>query len=261
MFGTYIGNNKMLVKLAYGGMLQISSDDLSLMPSLVTTGVIEAPLTKFFINYIKPGQTIVDIGANVGYFTILAAKLVGITGKIIGFEANPNVYEILKDNISMNWLNQQTILYNKAIYSKDTLLNFHSSHKFHGDSSIHLIEKNENALSFYTTIQVEAIPLDSQFNKLEYIDLLKIDIEGGEYQAFLGMLNLIEQKKIKQIIFEWNKTMLGDEYSEFISLLNLIHQKYNGDFYILDQEGNPTPTTIDMITSIDFYPFALIKFT
>ncbi|GAB6462435.1 hypothetical protein bcgnr5371_19560 [Bacillus cereus] len=260
MFGTYIGNNKMLVKLAYNGTLSISSDDLSLMPSLVTSGSIEVPLTKFFINQIKPGQTIIDIGTNVGYFTILAAMLVGNEGKIFGFEANPTVYEFLKDNISMNWLTKQTTLYNKAVYSKNTNLNFHSSHKFHGDSSIHMRAEDENVSDFYTTISVEAIALDDQFSNLNQIDLIKIDIEGGEYQAFLGMMNLIKQKKIKQIIFEWNKKMLGDEHIKFISLLNELHEKYSGSFYILDQDGNPTPTTVDTITSIEFYPFTLIKF-
>lgn len=260
MFGTYIGNNKMLIKLAYNGMLQISSNDLSLMPSLVTTGVIEAPLTKFFINYIKPSQTIIDIGTNVGYFTILAAKMVGDKGKVIGFEANPTVYEILKDNISMNWLAERTELYNKAVYSENTTLAFHSSQKFHGDSSIKTRPSNANILDSYTNINISAVTLDKQLEELDQIDFLKIDIEGGEYHAFLGMMQLIKQNKIKNIIFEWNKIMLADEHTVFESLLYEIQQKYNGEFYILDQEGNPKSTTLNMITSLDFYPFALIQF-
>ncbi|WP_369900228.1 FkbM family methyltransferase [Bacillus manliponensis] len=261
MFGTYIGNNKMLVKLAYNGMLNISSEDLSLMPSLVTTGIIEAPLTKFFINQIKPGNIVIDIGTNVGYFTILAAKLVGTQGKVFGFEANPEVFELLKDNISMNWLSEQTKLYNIAIYSKNKNLTFHSSDRFHGDSSINIRPEDENRTDPYTLLNIKANTLDNQFQHLKQIDLIKIDIEGGEYHAFLGMMELIKQHKINQIVFEWNKIMLGTDCDDFVALLNKIKEKYNGMYYLLDSEGNPVPTTLDAITPVDFYPFVLLKFS
>lgn len=260
MFGTYIGNDKMLIKTAYNGMLTISSKDLSLMPSLVTNGVIEAPLTKFFINSIKSGQTVVDIGANIGYYTVLAGKLVGNQGKVIGYEANPEIFPLLKDNISMNWLNQQTKLQNKAIYSKESTIKFYTSSKFQGDSSINLSTTNEMNSGKYLSINVEAVSLNKELQNIDSIDLLKIDIEGGEYHAFLGMMELIEQKKIKRIIFEWNKTMLGDDAENFVEVIREILYNNDGLIYTLDQEGQPSPTFLDLITSTDFYPFAMIEF-
>jgi predicted methyltransferase len=59
------------------------------MPALTTWGAIEPPLTKFFASSLKPGHTIVDVGTNVGYFTVLAAKIIGTEGRVIAFEANP----------------------------------------------------------------------------------------------------------------------------------------------------------------------------
>ncbi|MFF3922074.1 FkbM family methyltransferase [Paenibacillus lactis] len=260
MHGTYIGNDKMLVKLAYNAFLTISSKDLSVMPLLVSTGIFEAPLTKFFLTNVKPGNVVVDIGTNVGYFTVLASKLVGDQGRVIGFEANPELVLNVKDNLAMNWTTENTKIINKAVYSQNTVLNFRTSEKFHAYSSIHEKPKDENLVDNYSLIEVNAVTLDSELQDIEFIDLLKIDIEGGEYHAFLGMMGLIERKRIKRITFEWNRPMLGDEAEKFLRLISDILNRLSGRLYLIDQEGNTDPTTLKEISSVEFYPFALIEF-
>lgn len=260
MYGTYIGDNKMLIKLAYNGYLTISSRDLSIMPTLVTTGMFEVPLTKYFLSQIKSGFTVVDVGANVGYFTILASKLVGNTGKVIGFEANSELVSIIKDNLAMNWLTENTTILNKAVYSENKVLRFLSSERFHAYSSIHEKPKDDNLIDAYSSKDVNAVSLDSELHDIRQIDLLKIDIEGGEYQAFLGMMGLIENKRIKRITFEWNKPMLGEEAQPFLILISDMLNRLGGRLFFLDIEGNQVPTTLKEISSMDFYPFALLEF-
>ncbi|WP_028589695.1 FkbM family methyltransferase [Paenibacillus massiliensis] len=260
MHGTYIGNNKMLVKLAFNAMLTISSNDYSLMPILVTSGAFEAPLTKYFIKHVKPGNVVVDVGTNVGYFTLLSAKLVGTSGKVIGYEANPEMYSFAQDNIAMNWLTDQVTLVNKAIYSENRQLQFQTSERFHGYSSINERPTDELVRDQFTCIEVEAVTLDSELEAIDRIDLLKIDIEGGEYQAFLGAIDSIKSKKIRKISFEWNKPMLGGEAEPFIYLLSDILNVHGGKLFLLNAEGDPTPATLKEITAVDFYPFVLIEF-
>jgi FkbM family methyltransferase len=253
MFGTYIGNNKMLVKTVYGGMLTISSEDLSLMPSLVVNGAIEGSLTHYFYKHVKKGETVIDVGTNIGYFTIMAGLLVGKEGRVIGFEANPNVYELTKDNLSINWLKAHAKVYNKAIYSKETTLDFYTSDKFQGDSSIH-VKEDESVKK----ILIEANSLDNLLSDLNQIDLVKIDIEGAEYHAFLGMNELIEKGKIKRIVFEWNKTMLGEDAENLEELLAKYIKK--GQLYAITNDGEKSPMSLYMLTQKDFYPHALIEF-
>lgn len=250
----------MLIKLAYNGYLTISSRDLSIMPTLVTTGMFEVPLTKYFLSQIKSGFTVVDVGANVGYFTILASKLVGNTGKVIGFEANSELVSIIKDNLAMNWLTENTTILNKAVYSENKVLRFLSSERFHAYSSIHEKPKDDNLIDAYSSKDVNAVSLDSELHDIRQIDLLKIDIEGGEYQAFLGMMGLIENKRIKRITFEWNKPMLGEEAQPFLILISDMLNRLGGRLFFLDIEGNQVPTTLKEISSMDFYPFALLEF-
>jgi uncharacterized YccA/Bax inhibitor family protein len=99
MRGTYIGGQRMLVVTVYGGKLIIPSMDLSLSPELIISGSLELPLTKYLIKNIKQGFTVFDIGANLGYFTVLLGMLVGPTGKVFAYEPNPYLNSLLFDNL------------------------------------------------------------------------------------------------------------------------------------------------------------------
>lgn len=260
MRGTYIGRDRMLIDLVYGGMLVVPADDYSLMPALTTWGAIEPPLTKFFAGHVKPGHTIVDVGANVGYFTVLAAKLVGTQGRIIAFEANPATCDLLKDNLSLNWLTDHDItVRTEAAYSDNTTVKFHASAKFVGDSSIQQRPAHAHRRDEITMIEVPAVRLDDALAGLPVIDLLKIDIEGGEFHAFTGMMNLIKEDRIRRIVFEWNAIMLGPDTERFAALLRTVRDDYGGAFRVLDQEGQPSPVTIDELVQVPFYPFAVIE--
>jgi FkbM family methyltransferase len=259
MRGTYIGQDRMLIDLAYGGMLVVPSDDYSLMPSLVTWGAIEPPLTKFFTTAVLPGHTVVDIGANVGYFTVLAAKRVGPTGRVVAFEANPATCALLRDNLSLNWLTDHDVtIRNEAAHSENASIKFHASARFVGDSSTQERPEHEHRIDEITTIEVPAVRLDDALAAIPAIDLLKIDIEGGEYRAFLGMMGLIRERRIRRIVFEWNAVMLGEDRGRFVDVLRQIRDEHGGVFHGLDRDGRPGPVSIDRLTEVPFYPFALI---
>ncbi|GAA2356685.1 FkbM family methyltransferase [Dactylosporangium salmoneum] len=262
MHGTYIGNDRMLIELAYGGMLVVPSDDYSLMPALTTWGAIEPPLTRYFATAVHPGQTVVDVGANVGYFTVLAARQVGAGGRVVAFEANPATAGLLRDNLSLNWLTDHDIVVRtEAAYSGNGSIGFHASSRFVGDSSTQRRPEHEHRLDDITTIQVPAVRLDDALAHLPHIDLLKIDIEGGEFHAFQGMMGLIRARRIGRIVFEWNAVMLGEDRAPFAGILRTIRDECGGGFYALDQEGRPAPLAIDQLEQVPFYPFALIDFS
>jgi FkbM family methyltransferase len=261
MRGTYIGRDRMLIDLAYGGMLIVPSDDYSLMPILATRGAIEPPLTNYVTATVHAGHTVVDIGANVGYFTVLAATRVGTTGRVIAFEANPTMCGLLKDNLALNWLTDHAVeVRNEAVYSENGSVKFHASTRFVGDSSIRERPPSDNRVDEITMIDVPAVRLDDALASVPTVDLVKIDIEGGEYHAFLGMMNLIRERRIGRIIFEWNAVMLGDQAARFANTLRTIRDAYGGSLHILNEESKPAPVSVDALERVPFYPFALIEF-
>lgn len=258
MHGTYIGNGRMLVATVWGGRLVAPADDLSIMPELVMSGSMEMPLTKFLINTVKPGQTVVDVGANIGYFTVLLGYLIGAGGRQFAYEANPALMPYLRDNLSINYHHDRTTLRHCGVYSSMTTLDFHCARRFMGNSSVHA--HNEEYHRHYAddivSVQVPAEPLDRLLETVPHIDLLKIDIEGGEYHAFSGMERLLQPGMIDTLVFELNRQMMQADWEPFCELIRgLIGRQ----FYTLDGEGNLVRTGREQLLAHGAYPFVVMR--
>lgn len=148
----------------------------------------------------KAGQTVIDIGAHVGVFTVKMARAVGDTGRVIAIEPRKKNLEVLHRNIKANGLKNVTIISLGAWNKKDTLkLNlftestalssFHTDH-FEGTAHPDAVE------------EVAVDTLDSIFAELgiRTIDFIKMDIEGAEIEALPGMRNTLENSGLNLAI-------------------------------------------------------------
>ncbi|MBL4862663.1 MAG: FkbM family methyltransferase [Crocinitomicaceae bacterium] len=150
---------------------------------------------NFLKKHLKKGDGFIDIGANIGSYSLIASKLVGEHGKVHAFEPIEDVYNRLLFNVQLYDLENVTTC-KKAIYeTKDLLKFFVSSHENLGMSSIFHHDTESGHME-----RVEAISLDEYVSALniEKINLIKIDIEGAELFALKGMQNTI--KKFRPII-------------------------------------------------------------
>ncbi|MCA1202391.1 FkbM family methyltransferase [Priestia flexa] len=260
MRGTYIGNNKMLIHTAYNGKLVIPANDLGIGPDLIIHGVYDTGLTKYFINTVKKGDIVFDVGANVGLFTILAGYLVGETGKVYCYEASKDTYKFLLDNISMNWMRNIIIPYNKAVYSKRDSLRLNENIRDSGLASIYYSDnwKVDGYKDEIIQTEIEAIPLDIHFEEIDAIKLMKIDIEGAEYDAFLGLEKFMISKKIKNICVEWNITHLNDRAEPLLNLFSF-YIRHGYSLYKMDTQGDLIPITIEALKNIRAIPNVVLK--
>lgn len=262
MHGIYIGNNRVLIKPAFGGKLLALADDLSLTPDLLVDGAFEVPLTKFLLGNVKPGQTVVDVGANIGYFTVLLAYLVGASGRVFAYEANPHLHGILTDNLSMNGVHAWTTLSGKAVYSRESQVTLHRSTKFNGNSSIYEptdAYRNWFAGDDLEDITIKAEPLDHLLSQAEHFDLIKIDIEGGEYHAFLGMQEILRRGAVNTVAFEVNHFRNQTEWQEFVDLLARVRTQTGKKYYGLNAEGELVPMDLKTLAAQDYYPYVIMK--
>lgn len=261
MHGLYIGNNRMLISTIWKGTLIVPADDLSLMPQLALSGAVELPLTQYLINHMKPGQTAVDIGANVGYYSVLFGMLVGTQGQVIAYEANPEIVHYLNDSLSINYLHDRTIVHNKAVYSQNKAVSFYANEKFKGNASIQ--KHNETYFQHYKeevqSITIPAERLDLLYSSVPRIDLLKMDIEGGEYHAFLGMKEYLTQRSIETIIFELNNAALQSDLEPFHQLLRSYHEQYGYLFYLINSEGQLVSFPLEEIFTGPGFPYVVMK--
>jgi len=199
----------------------------------------EKHVTELIKSEVKKGDTILDIGAHIGYFTLLFARLVGERGKVFAFEPHPVNFGLLKKNISIT--NYSNIILNQKAVTNKT-----------GTVELFLNKKNTGGHSLYksrytkTSIVVECIKLDDYFRDYDgKIDFIKMDIEGSEGEALLGMLSLLKKNDHIKIVTEFGPSMLrasGVQPEEYLGLL--VEQGFNL-FIINEQKGIVEPATID----------------
>lgn len=180
----------------------------------------EPEVTEIFLNEIQEGSVIIDIGANIGYFSLLGASKVGDIGKVFAFEPEPNNYKLLVKNIKLNGY-ENVIPIEKAVSNENK-----STKLFLGkDSSMNSLIQGDNENTTSDSVPVDTINLDTYFNDhplKSKIKLIKMDIEGAEMMALLGMRNLIKENKELVIITEFNPEFIrnsGFEPADFLSKL------------------------------------------
>ena len=196
---------------------------------MILTGEHEPATTDLIKSIVKPGMSVFDLGANIGWFTLILSKLVGINGHVYAFEPVPYLFEILKENIQLNGLQNVSIfplaLSNKTGVGKLTLNSFQDGDNRLGSESI---KSN--------SIDVEITTIDAFCKKHNTkIDFLKMDIQGSEPKALEGMMTTILQNPQIKIVTEfWLPAIidLGSSPKDFLDSLE------NLGFSINEIEGN-----------------------
>ena len=116
----YFGNDTALVATRWGAKMLVSTEDIAISPWLALDGLWEAQVTAWMEANLRSGQVFVDVGANVGYFTLLGAKLVGGEGHVVAVEAHPRLAELLRRNVVINGHHGYTTVYERAAWSSTT---------------------------------------------------------------------------------------------------------------------------------------------
>jgi FkbM family methyltransferase len=184
---------------------------------LSINGVHEKFETDLVKQEIKKGDVVIDIGANIGYYTLIFAKLVGDTGKVFAFEPDPTNFELLRKNIEVNGYKNVT-LKQKALSDKEgkvvlTLIKQNTAS--HHISSEQQAPKN--------SIQVDTITADDYFKNFEHkIDFIKMDVEGAESKVLSGMTNLLKNNVDLKMMVEYNPDAIRNMGLEPASYLELL---------------------------------------
>ena len=185
-------------------------------------GIHGAHDLKIFKDNVKNGDNVVDLGANIGYFTLILAKLVGPTGKVFAFEPDPRNLTLLKKNIEYNNY-KNVIIVPKAVSNVNDKCTLYVGQKTFGQNRIYKPEKTDTQ-KFIPT-DSETIRLDDFFkanNLLDKISFIKMDIEGSEFLALSGMKEILKLNKNIKIFTEAEISYLedaGSSYDQFIDLL------------------------------------------
>ncbi|MCI0630990.1 MAG: FkbM family methyltransferase [Phycisphaerales bacterium] len=155
-------------------------------------GVWEPDLTRFIERRLSDGDGFIDVGANIGYYSILAARCVGRSGRVVSIEASPVVFKTLEQNLAHNAVGSKVRAINKAAAAGPGLVGVYAgpSHNVGLTTTV-----KERGLPLQS--QVEALPLDDLLTStdIRMARLVKIDVEGAELDVLAGMKGILEQSR------------------------------------------------------------------
>jgi FkbM family methyltransferase len=200
-------------------------------------GVYEPYETELVKKKIKKGDFVLDIGANIGYYTLIFAKLVGKKGKVFAFEPDPNNFALLTKNVEINGYKNVTLI-QKAVSNKTEKAWLYLCKD---DKLDHRIYNSHDGREF---IEIETIRLDEYFKDNETIDFIKMDIQGAEGRAVKGMSNFLNKNKNIKILTEFWPIGLercGTDPKEYLELLLTFGFKLN---YINELRNTIKPTNV-----------------
>jgi FkbM family methyltransferase len=202
-----------------GNKMYVDGTGEGIGASLLMHGVHEKYETELFKKMVQDGMVVVDIGANIGYYTLIAAKLVGSKGIVYAFEPEPSTYDLLCKNIQANGYTN-IIPIEKAVsktsgktklYVNATMTNFSSF----GKDNVLIRSRNLDCL------EVETTTLDDFFGRTvgdDRVDFMKIDVEGAEELVVDGAERVLRNNRLK-ILMEFAPRQLRNVGTDPLGLL------------------------------------------
>lgn len=220
----YMGENRILCRVLSKYKLYADTRDTSIAPHLAMDGYWETWLTQCMARIVKPGDTCIDIGANLGYYSILMSALAGKKGRTIAIEPNPSICQLLKITAGLNVPGFQTV--EKALSNKAAKLALQIPGDAFGDASI--IDRSDRLLFKKTKVRVEAITLDGLLEQMgiRHVDVIKMDVEGAEPMVFEGMQNLVADNPGLKILLEYTPFLYKDPraFTEYLFSHFIVHR-------------------------------------
>lgn len=172
-----------------GATLELNPKDPKLSATLWQDGQWEPHQTQLLLEHLQPGDTFVDVGANLGYYTVLAATKVGPTGRVFAFEPDPESYALLVRNVQRNGL-KQVMAINKAAGEASGTLRLFLSSAGRGD------HRSYDPGGGRTSVEVDVVTLDQHLRAAGGdVHVIKIDTRGAECAVLAGMKTLFTEHR------------------------------------------------------------------
>lgn len=176
----------------------VDARDRGLSPHLMLDGFWEMPVTEALMGFVRSGMTVVDVGANLGYFTVVLAALVGSRGSVHAVEPNPRMMTLLRRSVAVNG-------FSDTVFTHDQPLSDRS-----GETVVLQVARELPQNASITTIDfevsdrhtLETSTIDDLVGESD-VDFIKIDAEGAELPIWRGMTRLLGRNKPLVIFMEF----------------------------------------------------------
>lgn len=212
----------------------LDPDDPGLSKRLLVRGEHEPAITDRWTTVLEEGMTVIDIGGNLGYYTLLAASEVGERGAVHSIEPEPENYEILRRNVAVNGLDQVSV-YDEAIAGTTGTMPMYVTEESNWGTLFEWEEEKSNASEYMTekmatatdeVISVDTTTLDAfvSENDIESVDAIRMDLEGFETEVIDGMNDLLAEVtspcwvflEVHNKLIDDHERVVGDLVEEYL---------------------------------------------
>lgn len=218
-------NGPVIIRTREGFLIRVDpSFDHGLEKNIYETGTYESGTLYLIHRLLRPGDCFIDIGANIGLMSLKAAQTVGPGGRVYSFEPVPSTYEILEYNAQLNGFGNLTACNLAMGSSIEELVIFENTNHNRGGAT--LVGKGERQ----NGIKVKVDTLDNflAVNNIHKVRLIKLDVEGWEFEVLSGGTGLLQSESAPIIIAEYSK-----KSEKAKSILDLIENANKYEIYIL----------------------------
>lgn len=215
---------------------------------IFVTGEYEPATSAVFRACLSPGMTFIDVGANAGYFSLLASKCVGAGGKVLSFEPLPIVRRALTTNLELNAVRNCTVFDVALSNAADEVEFFAGPESHYGVSSLRPLADASQK------IKVQTRRMDDVLDAGQSVDLVKIDVEGAEAHVLEGMTGVLVRCK-PDVVLEVSPAYLT-EMGRSVGDLDRIFAEHNYMLFAIENEGLRQLTDLSSYPSDQFNAFA-----
>lgn len=241
----YLAPDLAMVRLNCGHMLYVDPLDEHVSANIIANGVWEAHIHRALLALIRPGFRIVEVGANVGYYTTTMAGAVGANGFVTAFEGNPRLAGLVQRSVLLNGYAPRTRIIPKAALDQPGHIDFVVSRRNSGGGYVTLWEGNPYEDG--ETLKVEAVRIDDQ--DVGRVDLIRIDAEGSEPFILRGAEAALRANPDVIVCLEWSVIQMGSRTSvpDFVAWMDGMGFK----FWRIGGDSRLTETPIDTLASLE----------
>ena len=248
----YLGPELALTRLNSGILLYVDPLDEHVSANVIAHGQWEKGLHEAVLSLLAPGARVVEVGANIGYYTISMALQVGAEGHVTAFEANPRMVGLIERSARLNGVHDRVSLIGKAAMDAPGEISFVTSRRNSGGGYVSIW--SHLPYDDGVAITVEAVRLDDM--DCGRVDLIRIDAEGTEPFILRGAAGIMATHPEIVVAMEWSVVQMASRTSvpEFVEWLTGMGFRfwrigYDGAFTPVSAEGMLTLEDCNVVAS------------
>jgi FkbM family methyltransferase len=209
----YLGDHRALTYLQTGQKIFVDTRSVDIGTHLMMGGMWESNYAQAFCSLLKPGDVVLDIGANHGFYSLIAAQRIAPGGHVYAFEPGRNFYDLICASVSVNGLGSVVSVANLALGDSEGELILAYDPHFSGGGHLEIGEAagaGADGARALVRETVKVVALDDYLGtQLATVDVIKMDIEGAEGLALKGMAKIIDRSRNIKMMMEFCPTMMN----------------------------------------------------